>query len=96
VVYFCSGANSFPAATLEPVVAFVTAKIPRGVKVGETPYEDVIIAPLVRWPSGDELLILDSRGGSSRKFVYVAPGEELSEQHFEQLRGGYAKGVTLG
>jgi hypothetical protein len=28
-------------------------------------------------------------------FVYVAPGEELTEQHFDQLRGGYAKEVTV-
>jgi hypothetical protein len=83
-------ADGMPAATLEPVIAWVTAKVPR------EKYEDVIIAPLVRWPTGDELVILDSRSISGHKFVFIAPGEELSQQHFDQLRGGYAKAVSLG
>jgi hypothetical protein len=87
-------AEGFPTVTLEPVVAWVTAKISRDQPKGQ-PYEDVIIAPLVRWPSGDELLLLDSRDDSERKFVYLAPGEELSQQHFDQLRDGYAKEVTV-
>ncbi|MGA2675223.1 MAG: hypothetical protein ABSE99_18585 [Terracidiphilus sp.] len=87
-------AEGFPAVTLEPVVAWVTAKISRDQPKGQ-PYEDVIIAPLVRWPSGDELLLLDSRDGSGRKFVYLAPGEELSQPHFDQLHSGkYATEVT--
>ena len=87
-------AEGFPAATLEPVIAWVTLKVPRiGAKCT---YDDVVIAPLVRFPSGDELLILDSDGPSSRKVVYLAPGEEVNEQHVNQLRhGGYATGVTL-
>lgn len=84
-----------PSVTLEPVVAWVTAKISREQPKDE-PYEDVIIAPLVRWPSGDEFLLLDSRDGSDRKFVYLAPGEGLAQRHFDQLRGGaYAKEVTV-
>lgn len=85
-------ADGFPAMTLEPVIAWVTAKIPRGQDT-KRPFEDVIIAPLVRWPSGDELVLMDSRALATQKLVYVAPGEKLSEQHFEQLGGGYAKGV---
>jgi hypothetical protein len=94
-------ADGFPAATLEPVIAWVTAKVPREQNT-DGAYEEVIIAPLVRWPSGDELLLLDYQALVSkdsepaRKFIYLAPGEELSQQHFEQLSGGYAKGVTLG
>jgi hypothetical protein len=83
-------ADGFPEHTLEPVIAFVTLKIPR--QSGAKEYEDVVIAPLVRWPDGSELDILDSH---IRNFVYVAPGEELTEQHFDQLRGGYAKEVTV-
>ncbi|HVJ07423.1 MAG TPA: hypothetical protein VM554_03510 [Acidisarcina sp.] len=87
-------AEGFPAVTLEPVVAWVTAKISRDQPKGQL-YEDVIIAPLVRWPSGDELLLLDTRDDSDRKFVFLAPGEELAQQHFDQLRDGkYAKEVT--
>lgn len=89
--------DGFPAATLEPVTAWVTTKVQREPR-GHAPYEDVIIAPLVRWPSGDELVLLDSFETLTpfRKFVYIAPGEELSSQHFDQLRGSYAPAVTLG
>jgi hypothetical protein len=87
-------ADGHPAVTLEPVIAWVTVKIPRENPKGD-PYEDVIIAPLVRDAYGDELLILDSRDGLGRRVLYLAPGEKLTEQHFEQLRGGYAKGVTV-
>ena len=86
-------ADGFPKATLEPVIAWVTCKIPR--KQGQREYEDVVIAPLVRWPSGDELVLLDSN--SDHKFVYLAPGEEVAECHVNQMqRDGYAAGVTLG
>jgi hypothetical protein len=88
--------DDYPAATLEPVIAWVTASIQRKRKRDGYKYEEVIIAPLVRDPSGDELLLMDSHADSSPKFVYVSPGEELSQQHFHQLRGGgYAKGVTI-
>lgn len=61
--------EGFPAVTLEPVVAWVTARIQRERKRDEYKYEDVIIAPLVRWPSGDELVLMDSRDDCPRKFV---------------------------
>jgi hypothetical protein len=91
-------AEGFPAATLEPIVAWVTTKVKRKAQQGYAAYEDVIIAPLVRFPSGDELAILDSREDySGKKYVYLAPGEELTQQHFDRLRaGGYVKAVTLG
>lgn len=89
-----SAEDGFPAVTLEPVIAWVTARIPRERKRDGYMYEDVIIAPLVRWPSGDELVLMDSRSSLSRKVVYIAPGEEMSEEHFKQLSGSYAKGVT--
>jgi hypothetical protein len=39
---------------------------------------------------------LDSNKPSPHKVVYIAPGEEVNEQHVNQLRhGGYAAGVTL-
>ena len=86
-------AEGFPATTLEPVIAWVTVKVQRKTK-GRLPYEDVIIAPLVRWPSGDELFILDSSETHTPRFVYLAPNEELSNTHFVQLAGGYALPVT--
>lgn len=88
--------DGFPETTLEPVIAWVTARVQRERMRDSFKYEDVIVAPLVRWPSGDELLLLDSRDNSPRAFVYLAPGEELSPQHFRQLRGEcYAEAVTL-
>ena len=88
-------AEGFPATTLEPVIAWVTAKVERN---GSAPYDEVIITPLVRFPSGDELILLDSREFAPPKFVYLVPGEELLEEHFARLRGEkrYAKAVTLG
>src|SRR5579862_505006 len=86
--------EGFPATTLEPVIAWVTARIQRERRRDGYKYEDVIIAPLVRYPVGDELVLMDSRDDSPRRFVYVAPDEELSEQHFKQLCGSYARGVV--
>lgn len=87
-------ADGMPRYTLEPVVAWVTAKVTR-VELGED-REEVIIAPLVRWPSSDELTLLNSRDGADRKHVYLAPGETLADEHFAQLEGGYRKGVPRG
>ena len=91
--------DGFPAATLEPVIAWVTLRVARDEDTKD-PYGDVVIAPLVRYPSGDGLVILDSHYSScsflQRKFIYLAPGEEVNEQHVNQLRhGSYAAGVTL-
>jgi hypothetical protein len=89
-------ADGFPETTLEPVVAWVTAKVKRTSANGAS-QEDVIIAPLVRWPSGNELSIIDSRQDHAPEFVYLAPEEELTRAHFDRLRNrGYVKAVTLG
>lgn len=91
-------ADGYPAMTLEPVIAWVTARIQRKRKRDGFKYEDVIIAPLVRDCLGSDLLILDDLEPrcTFKKFVYLAPGEELSQQHFGQLDGDYAVGVTRG
>jgi hypothetical protein len=87
--------EGFPTHTLEPVIAWVTARVQREGKRHR--YQDVVIAPLVRWPSRNELVLLDGNApvNDSRHFVFLAPGEELSQQHFEQLRGEFSKGVTV-
>lgn len=85
-------AEGFPAVTCEPIVAWVSARIPRKGLHGE--YDEVVIAPLVRYPDGRELVLLDDRANFPRKAVYLAPGEELSQRHFDQLRGGYAAAVS--
>lgn len=82
-------ADGDPRYTLEPVIAWVTAKIER-----KGDRDTVIIAPLVRYPSGDELVLMDSRDGLHRKFVYLSPGEILTDVHFAQLEGASCKGVT--
>lgn len=88
-------AEGFPEYTLEPVIAFVTLKIPRTPEKGKD-YEDVLIAPMVRYPDGKELTILDSRSVRRDKYVFLTPGEELGPHHFEQLvEESYSKGVTL-
>lgn len=88
-----------PAMTLEPVIAWVTARVQRVRKRDGHKYEDVIIAPLVRETLGNELILLDVAApherGSFKSFVYVAPGEDASEQ-IKRLDGEYASGVTLG
>ena len=88
--------SDFPAMTLEPVVAWVTARVQRKRKRDGYKWKDVIIAPLVRYPVGGDLVLADKYApeNETRSFVYLAPGEELSHQHFEQLRGGYTKAVT--
>lgn len=78
-----------PRYTLEPIIAWVTAKVER-----ENDRDNVIIAPLVRDASGDELALMDVRDGLGRTMVYLAPGETLAEEHFAQLRGEYRKGVS--
>jgi len=91
-------ADGWPTATLEPVIAWVTVKVPRVTASGSN-YEDVIIAPMVRGVCGEDLMLLDT-GQPITLFnglVYLAPGEELAEEHFKQLlHGEYAEGVTLG
>jgi hypothetical protein len=82
-----------PRYTLEPVVAWVTAKIERKCKSGSEAWEDVVIAPLVRSTFRGELVLLDTRDGCSREVVYLAPGETLQDEHFAQLKGAYRKGV---
>lgn len=87
--------DDLPAMTLEPVVAWVTAKLHRSGKRG--PYDEVVIAPMVRWPAGDELLLLDTRGSTIiKKVTYLAPGDEPSTQQSRQLNESYAKGVVRG
>ena len=90
-------AEGHPAMTLEPVIAWVTARIQRKRERDGFEYEDVIIAPLVRECLGSELILLDGMEPrtSFKRFVYVAPGEDASEQ-VSRLEGGYAVGVTLG
>lgn len=83
-----------PRYTLEPVIAWVTAKIER--KNESRAWEDVIIAPLVRSTFRDELVLLDSRDSHSRAAVYLAPGEKPTDEHFQQLRGASRKGVVNG
>jgi hypothetical protein len=60
--------------------------------------EDVIVAPLVRDCHGSDLLILDDQElrCSFKSFVYLAPGEDVSEQHMKRLEGGWVTGVSLG
>jgi len=89
--------DGHPVLTLEPVIAWVTARIQRKRERDGFKYEDVIVAPLVRDCLGSELLILDDRVPrcSFKRFLYLAPGEAVSE-HIKQLHGGYADGVTLG
>jgi hypothetical protein len=80
-----------PTTTLEPVVAWVTAKVPNKKTAAG---EDVVIAPLVRSPlDGGELVLLrpNSFVGAC---VYLAPGEKLSKDHFARLDGAYAEAVT--
>lgn len=84
-------ADGAPRYTLEPVIAWVTARIER--KNGSRVWEDVVITGLVRETSGGELVLLDSRADLDRAFVFLAPGEALSDEHFAQLKGGYRKGV---
>jgi hypothetical protein len=75
----------------------VTARIQRKRERDGFKYEDVIIAPLVRECLGSELILLDDTEThrSFKRFVYVAPGEDASEQ-IKRLRGGYATEVALG
>ena len=92
-------AEGHPATTLEPVIAWVTARVQRIRERDGYKYDDVIIAPLVREVLGNELILLDDAGprerGSFKGFVYVAPGEDAAEQ-IKRLGGSYAEGVTLG
>jgi hypothetical protein len=89
-------ADGHPEHTLEIVIAWVTLKVERHCKRTNRTWENVIIAALVRDTLGGQLLILDDGDGCGRNVVYLAPGEELAQHHFEQLRGAYAKAVTLG
>lgn len=79
-----------PRYTLEPVIAWITAKVERSSE--SRAWEEVIIAPLVRSTFQDELVLLDSRDGCSRTAVYIAPGEALTDEQLAQL-GAYRKGV---
>jgi hypothetical protein len=91
--------DEWPDVTLEPVISWVTAKVPYKASKHREAGEHVVIAPLVRWPIAGELFLMSEGWSKERRyqgFVYLAPGEELSEDHMRQLRGGYAKGVTLG
>lgn len=85
--------DGHPRYTLEPVIAWVTAKVEH--KNGTHAWEDVIIAPLVRSVYGDDLELLDTHDSLSRSVRYLAPGEELQDEHFALLRGEstYRKGV---
>jgi len=89
--------DGHPVLTLEPVIAWVTARIQRKRERDGFEYEDVIIAALVRDCLGSELLILDDLEprSSFKRFVYLAPGEDVSE-HTKRLNCRYAEGVTLG
>jgi hypothetical protein len=90
-------ADGQPAITLEPVIAWVTARIQRTRERDGFNYEAVIIAPLVRESYGSDLLLLDkdTPARSFKKFVYLEPGEELATGHFNQLQhGGYTHAVT--
>lgn len=84
-------AEGEPRYTLEPIIAWVTARIER--KNECRVWEDVVITGLVRDTSRGELVLLDSRDGLDRAFVFLAPGESLSEEHFTLLKGGYRNGV---
>lgn len=91
--------DGWPDTTLEPVIAWVTAKVQRKGTQHREPYEQVVIAPLMRWPISGELYLFDDLWSKERSYqgmVCLAPGEELSEDHMRQLHGGYTKGVTLG
>ena len=91
--------DGWPDTTLEPVIAWVTARVPRKGDQQRAPYEQEVIAPLVRWPISGELYLLADLWSKERTYqgmVYLAPGEELSEDHVRQLQGGYITGVTLG
>jgi hypothetical protein len=91
--------DDWPDMTLEPVIAWVTARITRRGNQPHASDEQVVIAPLVRWPISGELYLLAGLWSNERSYqgvVYLAPGEEPSEEHMRQLRGGYAKAVTLG
>ena len=81
-------ADGMPRYTLEPVIAWVTAKVER-----ENDRDTVIIAPLVRDTFGNELTLLDAHDGLNRAAIYLAPGETLTDEHFAQLKGAYRKGV---
>lgn len=90
--------DDWPDMTLEPVIAWVTTRITRKRNQHDGLHEDVLIAPLVRWPISGELYLLADLWSKERSYqglVYLAPGEEPSEDHMRQLRGGYAKGVTV-
>jgi hypothetical protein len=89
-------AEGHPEHTLEIVIAWVTLKVERHCKRTNRTWENVIIAPLVRDTLGGQLLILDDGDGCNRQVAYLAPGEELGQHHFDQLRGSYVKAVTLG
>jgi hypothetical protein len=84
-------AEGAPRFTLEPVIAWATAKVERLDRA--TNCTDVIFAPLVRGICTDELVLLDSRDKRGREVTYLAPGEKLRADHFAQLRGAYRKGV---
>jgi hypothetical protein len=90
-------AEGYPDHTLEPVIAWVTARVQRERPRDGFKFEDIIVAPLVRFPDGNELTLLDSNSPGAPACVYLAPGEELSQLHFDQLGyRAYAKAVTLG
>jgi hypothetical protein len=92
-------ADGHPALTLEPVIAWVSARIQRERKRDGYRYDDVSIVALVRGPWGSaDLMLLDGRADyrSFKSFTYLAPGEKISESHLKRLHGGYAEAVTLG
>jgi len=81
-----------PRYSLEPVIAWVTAKVERKHDKGKGSWEEVLIAPLVRTTIHSELELLDARA-DKYNVVYLAPGETLQDEHFAQLKGAYRKGV---
>lgn len=84
-----------PTTTLEPVVSWVTAKVPNKKTAAG---EDVVIAPLVRSPLDGGQLVLVRPNSYVQACVYLAPGEALSKKHFEGLNteySVYAEAVTL-
>lgn len=85
--------DGVPVMTLEPIVAWVTAKVSRKMPAGE--YEGMIIAALVRSANcGADLVLLDVFDNRVDGFTLLAPGENLQPKHFRLLEGGHASGVT--
>lgn len=82
-------ADGQPRFLHEPVIAFVTARM-----TDRKGRDEVIIAPLVRSSATGELDLIDTRALNAQKVLYLAPGEELTDAHFEQIGQFWRKGVS--